>query len=116
MDKQGPIFVSDHPNNDSTTSRIQKFHQAVFAQPPSKASPANTPAVGQAPNQNTYPGQLVYKSQNDGIFLINPDGTGRRKLAEGSSPVLSADGKRLAFVYRTGPPTAKGRGAAPMVN
>ncbi len=47
-----------------------------------------------------YPGKLVYVDPNKQIFTINSDGTNRTKIAEGSTPLFSPDGKQVAFINR----------------
>ncbi|HEX2913659.1 MAG TPA: hypothetical protein VH186_22840 [Chloroflexia bacterium] len=51
----------------------------------------------------TGPGKLVYESAEPlhVIYAVNPDGTAKTKIADGMSPVLSPDGKRVAYVKIT---------------
>jgi len=59
-----------------------------------------------APVSGTGPGKIAFEQQNNGdntdIFLVNPDGTGKKLLVDGSktwngTPALSPDGTKLAF-------------------
>jgi uncharacterized protein YgiM (DUF1202 family) len=49
------------------------------------------------------PGKLVFQLSSGGdIMVINPDGTGLRRLTNGLDPVLSPDGQTVAFTRWTG--------------
>ncbi len=49
------------------------------------------------------PGKLVFQTSSGGdIMVINPDGTGLRRLTQGIDPVLSPDGDTVAFTRWTG--------------
>jgi uncharacterized protein YgiM (DUF1202 family) len=62
-----------------------------------QAAPDTSP-VGTA-----RPGKLVFQTSSGGdIMIINPDGTGLRRLTHGIDPVLSPDGDTLAFTRWTG--------------
>ena len=41
---------------------------------------------------------IVFESRDGAIYRMNADGSGRRRLVDGHNPVLSKDGKFLAFV------------------
>jgi predicted amidohydrolase len=43
-------------------------------------------------------GKIVYTTMDQQVFLINPDGTGKIKIADGRNAIISADGKQVAFV------------------
>jgi Tol biopolymer transport system component len=60
------------------------------------AKPPSTPVA-------SGPGKLVYESgePQNVIYAVNPDGTGKTKIADGRTPVLSPDGKRVAYVRVT---------------
>jgi hypothetical protein len=58
-------------------------------------------ALGSArpPQNGAQTGTLVFQTNSGGdIYLINADGTGLRRLTHGLDPVLSPDGRRVAFV------------------
>ena len=42
-------------------------------------------------------GCWIAVSDLSGLYVVRPDGTGRRRLGDGEDPAWSADGKRLAF-------------------
>ena len=44
---------------------------------------------------------VVFEGRDSMIYRMNPDGSGRRLLVNGHNPVLSKDGKSLAFVRGT---------------
>jgi uncharacterized protein YgiM (DUF1202 family) len=51
----------------------------------------------------TDPGKLVFQTSSGGdIMIIDPDGTGLRRLTHGIDPVLSPDGQTVAFTRWTG--------------
>ena len=71
-----------------------------------KRSPSNLtevePAV--APDSDLQ-GKLVFQTSSGGdIYIVNADGTGLRKLTTGLDPVLSPDGKKVAFARWEGIP------------
>jgi WD40 repeat protein len=53
------------------------------------------------PLLNNFPGKIVYNTA-DGIYVVNPDGTGKFKVVDGdtTSPIFSPDGKRIAYITR----------------
>lgn len=66
------------------------------------ASP--TPAQVATPSATTsqpakFPGKIVYSTDAPemAVYLINPDSSQRQKLANGSGPVFSPDGQRVAY-------------------
>jgi Tol biopolymer transport system component len=67
------------------------------------APPTVTPQASAttAPAQNGYSGKIVYSTfdadRMGEIYVINPDGSGKTKVANGFSPLFSPDGKRVAF-------------------
>ena len=66
------------------------------------ASSAETATTKPQPG-TTRPGKLVFQTSSGGdIMVINPDGTGLRRLTQGIDPVLSPDGKTVAFTRWTG--------------
>jgi Tol biopolymer transport system component len=62
------------------------------------AGSATTAATTQTPNASANSSKIVFDNANHEIMLVNPDGTGQRKLTDGTSPLLSPDGKKVAFV------------------
>jgi TolB protein len=53
--------------------------------------------------QNPFPGKLVFQTSSGGdIMAINPDGSGLQRLTSGIDPVLSPDGRTVAFTRWTG--------------
>jgi WD40 repeat protein len=84
-----------------TTTRPATPTTAIITAPPTVTpQPATTSA------QNGYPGKIVYSTFDSDhmgeIFVINPDGSGKVKVADGSSPLFSPDGNRVAFLAPTG--------------
>jgi uncharacterized protein YgiM (DUF1202 family) len=64
-------------------------------------SGASAPPGGQT--GTARPGKLVFQLSSGGdIMVINPDGTGLRRLTNGLDPVLSPDGQSVAFTRWTG--------------
>lgn len=49
----------------------------------------------------------AYSNKDDGIYLINPDGSNLQKLVAGDSPVFSPDGKQVTFLTRQPIPGAE---------
>jgi TolB protein len=41
--------------------------------------------------------QRIAFERNDTVYIVNLDGTGEKKIAEGIFPAISADGTRVAF-------------------
>jgi Tol biopolymer transport system component len=56
--------------------------------------PGTSPAAPASGSK--LPGKIAFEAS--GVFVVNPDGTGLKKIAEGHSPVFSPDGKRVAFI------------------
>ncbi len=51
-------------------------------------------------------GKIVFETgprDKPAIDLMNPDGSGRRKIADGRSPIFAADGQRIAFLAVVAP-------------
>lgn len=76
---------------------------------PTLAAPAITTAPTLSPTRTPIPptplpGKIAFHTAIGGeIYIVNADGTGLRRLANGFDPALSPDGTQLAFV-RWGPP------------
>lgn len=66
---------------------------------PATATPKPQPTATTKPGSG-YPGKIVYDTTDREIFIINPDGSGKKKLANGFSPLFSPDGSRVAFLQR----------------
>ncbi len=64
---------------------------------------AATVAPSEQVSSTSQPGKLVFQLSSGGdIMVINPDGTGLRRLTSGLDPVLSPDGQTVAFTRWTG--------------
>jgi hypothetical protein len=95
VNSQGMIYVSDKPSGN-TSARLQIFRQPNYQannQTSNNITPSSTNLIS-----GHYPGKLVYNDKDNNIFLINPDGSGRKKVTKGVTPIFSPDGKRVAFV------------------
>lgn len=63
----------------------------------SPTPPVTTPPTRQAPSSGLT-GRLVLETASGGdIYLVNADGSGLRRLTDGLDPVLSPDGRFVAF-------------------
>jgi uncharacterized protein YgiM (DUF1202 family) len=79
----------------------------VAPSPPLAPAPAEASArQGAAASLKTGtagPGRLVFQTSSGGdIMVINPDGSGLRRLTQGIDPALSPDGSTVAFTRWTG--------------
>lgn len=74
----------------------------LVAAPP--VQPAATSNQSAAPeNASAGPGRIVFQLSSGGdIMVVNPDGTGLRRLTHGIDPALSPDGQTVAFTRWTG--------------
>ena len=54
-----------------------------------------SPATADAP---AVSGQIAFDWGTNGLWVMNQDGSGRHKLADGRQPAWSADGKRIAYI------------------
>ena len=62
-----------------------------------------------------YPGKLVYSTDTQEIYILNPDGTNKQKIADGRSPLFSPDGQRIAYLADSGKYADHGSGSVPQV-
>jgi WD40 repeat protein len=62
-----------------------------------------------------YPGKIVYSNAKAEIILLNPDGTGKQKFADGRSPLFSPDGQRIAYLAAGGQTAQRGSTAVAQV-
>jgi TolB protein len=65
----------------------------------------NSPEPDFDPSWSPDGTQIAFRSERSGepeIWIMNADGTGRRRLAEGLSPAWSPDGSLIAFAGRAG--------------
>ncbi len=65
------------------------------------AAPAVATATLPQPTTAAGAGKIVFQTgprDKPEIAIMNPDGSGRRKVADGRSPIFSADGQRIAFL------------------
>jgi Tol biopolymer transport system component len=62
-----------------------------------------------------YPGKLVYSTDTQEIYILNPDGTNKQKIADGRSPLFSPDGQRIAYLTDSGQFADHGAGSVPQV-
>jgi hypothetical protein len=76
---------------------------ATATVPPTPVPATATPTSVQ--NPAGYPGKIAFDTKDNQIFIINPDGSGRKKVADGRSPLFSPDGTRVAFIARGKPST-----------
>ncbi len=74
-----------------------------IAQTTQASSPTQAVTATLAPAGKPYPGKIVYDTTDEEIIVINPDGSGRTKIANGTSPLFSPDGQRIAFIVRERP-------------
>ncbi|MDI6810812.1 MAG: transglycosylase SLT domain-containing protein [archaeon] len=56
-------------------------------------------SVGVVPVAGAKEGKIVFQSAGN-IYIINPDGTGEKRLTEGFHPLWSPDGKKIVFFSR----------------
>lgn len=69
---------------------------------PPAGQPSNLPPVATLQPSNPHPHLVVQLTSGGDIMVINPDGTGLRHLTQGIDPVLSPDGKTVAFTRWAG--------------
>ncbi|NWJ97824.1 MAG: PD40 domain-containing protein [Chloroflexi bacterium] len=69
---------------------------ATIPPPTATSLPTVTPAPSIA--RGPYTGKIVYDTADGQIFVVNPDGSGQRKVADGRWPLFSPDGTRVAFL------------------
>lgn len=68
------------------------------------AAPAAMPPAPPAPPAPRLAGKIVFQTATGSdIYLVNADGSGLRRLADGLDPVLSPDGQQVAFARWTAP-------------
>jgi|GEM_PF-2506599 len=95
--------VSSNPTAVPTTTKPATTN-VVPTVKPTTTSPATTAAPTSKPTQNGLVGKIAYNTfdPNDlpEIYVINPDGTGKVRIAQGRSPLFSPDGKQVAFLTR----------------
>lgn len=66
---------------------------------PAGAAPARTPTAAARP-----PGKLALQTAIGGdIYVVNADGTGLRRVADGMDPIFSPDGTQLAYARWAAP-------------
>lgn len=91
-----PRVISPAPGRDLPSGQVAPVYPAPDAAS-GKVTSANR-QTGIAPV-----GRLVFQLSSGGdIMVINPDGTGLRRLTHGIDPVLSPDGQTVAFTRWTG--------------
>ncbi len=62
-----------------------------------------------------YPGKLVYSTDTQEIYMLDPDGANKKKIADGRSPLFSPDGQRIAYLADSGQVADHGAGSVPQV-
>lgn len=75
----------------------------------------NSNEEGSDPAPGKYPGKLVYSTDTQEIYILNPDGTNKQKIADGRSPLFSPDGQRIAYLTDSGQVADHGSGSVPQV-
>ncbi len=109
------VACGDSPAAVTTTTNAIDTPALVTNPPPVKVAtvtkpplvPTATPIGANITSATTKPttgalsGKIVFDFESQ-IFVINPDGTGKTKIADGETPLFSPDGKRVAFAVMEG--------------
>lgn len=75
----------------------------------------NPGQVGSEAAPGKYPGKIVYSTTTFEILMLNPDGSGKQKIADGRSPIFSPDGQRIAYLTNAGQSVERSSGLVPQV-
>ncbi|MBN9391901.1 MAG: PD40 domain-containing protein [Chloroflexi bacterium] len=78
-------------------------------------TPVALNSEGEDSAPGVYPGKLVYSTDTQEIYILNPDGTNKQKIADGRSPLFSPDGQRIAYLVDSGQYADHGSGSVPQV-
>ncbi len=96
-----PLFVTAYPDGSFGADNLAPMRPANEPRPSNAAAQPAATSPGAAAQRSVAPsgnGVIVFQTASGGdIMVINPDGSGLRRLSSGIDPVISPDGQRVAF-------------------